>query len=269
MKKILAALLLVSTLLITGCEEIAKDDPRFRVEADKAQVAQSEGFFMPGATEVDLVEKMAAARSGYYASLQDLIDYYRCNGDMVKLNWATKELQTLGVVPQYKFLMAAEVASPNLRASDSIKAADLLFADAQQLNSKARAMVVAVDDNLLRAALSKYNEVIQKYPTSDKIDDAAYRAAEIYQHFQDYEIAATYYQRAFQWNNETKFPARFKAAYILDQKLNKTKEALTLYRLAYQCEARYPANRDYAKSRILQLTYTCEKVKAKAEISGN
>ena len=98
------------------------------------------------------------------------------------------------------------------------------------------------------------NKVITDYPTSDKIDDAAYRAGQIYEHFKDYQIAAVYYQRTFQWDDNTPYPARFKAAYVLDKHLHMRKEALAVYRLAVLRESRYEGNTEYARKRILQIT---------------
>ena len=56
---------------------------------------------------------------------------------------------------------------------------------------------------LLRAALRKYGELISQYPTSDKIDDAAYKMARIHEGFGDYTIALAFYQRAYQWDAAT------------------------------------------------------------------
>ena len=268
-RNILAGLLLCTTLVFWGCEEVAKDDPRFQIEPAELAAAASPGFSVPQATEVDMVENMATKRADYAKALEDLIAYYNCSGDVTKCKWAQKELEILKSVPKYRFLMAAEVAGPNLSAADVIAEADQMFCQAQELNSKARGLMITVDEPMLREALAKYNDVIRLYPSSDKIDDAAFRAAEIYEYFKDYEIAAVYYQRAYQWDASTPYPARFKAANNLDNKLHQTCDALTLYKLAYQCETRYTGNTEYAKNRVIQLTRTYDQLKAKAEIKGN
>ena len=54
----------------------------------------------------------------------------------------------------------------------------------------------------------------------------------IYEHFKDYTIAVLYYQRAYQWEPQTSYPARFKAAFILDERLHRRAEALQLYKEA-------------------------------------
>jgi len=115
-------------------------------------------------------------------------------------------------------------------------------------------MIVVVSEAKLRQALGLYNDLIQQYPTSDKIDDAAYRAAQIYEHLTNYELAAIYYQRTFQWNEATPYPARFNAARIMDLKLRMRAEALTLYRLAVEKESRYVENTEQANLRIQALS---------------
>jgi len=115
-------------------------------------------------------------------------------------------------------------------------------------------MLIVTDEDKLRGALNKFNQLIERFPSSNKIDDAAYRAGRIYEHFRDWDIAAVYYQRCFQWNDVTAYPARFRAAFILDQRLLQRTEALTLYQLAVDREARYTKNTEFAQKRILELT---------------
>jgi len=249
---IFVSAVLLGLVFITGCVEVPKDDPRFRVDPAQAAIATDEGFAMPQAAEVDLAEQMAAHRSAYRAALGKLADYYNtASGDATKLRWAQRELASL---VQYRYLMPAEAVEAGLAATDSIEAADVLFEEAMQIYRDARRLVVIDDDDKLRAALRKFDEVITDYPSSDKIDDAAYRAGWIYEHFKDYEIAAVYYQRAFQWDENTPYPARLKAAYVLDKFLHMRKEALALYRLACEKESRYVGNTEFAKRRILEMT---------------
>jgi tetratricopeptide (TPR) repeat protein len=122
------------------------------------------------------------------------------------------------------------------------------------LYRQAGGLLVVFNDAKLRQALGVFNEVIQKYPSSDKIDDAAYHAGLIYEHLKDYELAAVYFQRTFQWNEATPYPARFRAAQVMDQKLRMRKEALALYKLAVEKESRYVENTEYAQIRIKALS---------------
>ncbi|MBN1457612.1 MAG: hypothetical protein JW912_07160 [Sedimentisphaerales bacterium] len=240
----------VFSIFVSGCTDSQlRDDPRFKVSPEDAELV-STGFMMPDAAEVDLVEKMALERNEYRASLRDLIDYYRRNGAAGKLAWAQREY---GALVLYRYLMPGESSGSGLMATDSIEEADALFAEAEKYFLEAGGPIVVIDEAKLRVALSKYNEVIEKYPTSDKVDNAAYRAGRIYEHFKDYEIAAIYYQRVYQWNEFTQYPARFRAAYVMDRRLHMRKEALAAYQLSIEKESRYEDNVEYAKKRILKM----------------
>ena len=104
--------------------------------------------------------------------------------------------------------------------------------------------------------LNMCNDLIKQYPTSDKIDDAAYMAGEIHEWFKDYSIAALYYKRAFQWDPQTPYPARYRAANLLDHQLFERDQALQLYRESLQKEKEY-LNSDTVtliEQRIAELT---------------
>jgi tetratricopeptide (TPR) repeat protein len=251
--------LVLPALFVLGCGEEIKDDVRYRVDPAQSAVVVEQGFAVPDPTEVDLVEQMAANRNAYRAALSKLIEYYRTTGNATKLNWAQRELTTM---LQYRYLMAGETAYANMKALDRIPAADELFEEAMTLSG---GLMIAIQENKLRTALNKFNELITNYPSSDKIDDAAYRAGRIYEHFKDYEIAATYYQRAFQWDDYTPYPARFRAAYVMDQHLHMRNEALTIYRMAHELESRYRTNTEFAEKRIRELTRPKTKMQVKEQ----
>jgi tetratricopeptide (TPR) repeat protein len=172
----------------------------------------------------------------------------------MKLRWAKKELKALNAIPQYNYIIEASFAGPNLRASTSSPEADQLYRDAVQLERKAGPLPFLKNADLLRLSLDRYNQLIRRYPTSDKIDDAAFRAGGIYEYFRDYAIAAQYYQRAYQWDPETIHPAKFRAAFVLDKRLHRRAEALELYQQALQ-EKNIPSNyKKFAEKRIAELT---------------
>ena len=261
MSKLLKRTALVLPLLfIFGCTEVEKDDPRFRVDPTLASVVETQGFNVPDAGEVDLVEEMAGYRNSYRTGLEKLVEFYADNGDTVKLSWAKRELASMNSIPHYKFIMPAIIADAGLRATDTIPEAEALYAEAVRLSEEAGALLVLVDENKMRLALSKFNEVIGMYPTCNKIDDAGYKAGRIYERFGDHVIAAVYYQRTFQWNKDTPFAARSRAAYILDKRLHQRDEALVLYQLAYQNENQFPNNQKFAQQRIIELTDSMEKL---------
>ncbi len=204
-------------------------------------------------TEAMLVEQVAIGRQTYKLGLEKLADFYTKSGNNMKLNWAMAELDALNTNPQYRFVIQAQAAGPDLKASASMPAADVLYRDGMAYYSEGKPIVGLVNEGKLRLALDRFNQIISQYPTSDKIDDAAYAAGELYEYLHDYSIAALYYSRAFQWDENTPHPARFKAAYMYDRHLTNRQTALELYQ-AYL--ARAPRNQGYkvyAETRVAEI----------------
>jgi len=85
---------------------------------------------------------------------------------------AKKELNGLNSMPQYDYIIEATMAPSSLKPSKSLSDADALYAEAVRLEEQASPLKIVKDKGLLRMALDKYNELISKYPSSDKIDDA-------------------------------------------------------------------------------------------------
>jgi hypothetical protein len=209
---------------------------------------------MADASETDLIEEVARNRQAYRQGLELLIKYYTRTGNSMKLDWAKKELVALDAVPQYNYIVEAIVAGQNLKADTSIPEADALYEEAVQIENKAGALPLFKDESMLRLALNKYNQLIKKHSSSDKIDDAAFRAAGIYEYFKDYTLAVLYYKRVYQWDRYTVYPAKYKAAYILDRRLHRRDEALELYRQVVADEAVPRTYKEFAQTRIQELT---------------
>jgi TolA-binding protein len=139
--------------------------------------------------------------------------------------------------------------------SNAAPNADSLYAEAFHLEKQAGPVVK--DKDLLKMALDKYNELISKYPKSDKIDDAAFRMAGIYEYLKDYDKAVINYQRTYQWNAQTPTVARFKAAYILDNQLGRRAEALPIYQEALSKITKSNEHKlwvEYTEQRVKELT---------------
>jgi tetratricopeptide (TPR) repeat protein len=205
-------------------------------------------------SEADIIEQTIINRLAYRQGLESLIKRYERMGDNMKLGWAQKELAALDSIPKYNYIIEAGVAGPNLKATNSIIEANYIYKEAVDMQNRAGGLVVIKNENLLRNALARYNQLIKNHPSSDKIDDAAYRAAGIYEHFRDYSIAVVYYQRVFQWDPLTLYPARFKAAYTLDRKMHRRAEALDLYRQALKSDRLSDNYRRFAQDRVEKFT---------------
>jgi len=212
-------------------------------------------------SEADLVEQMAVSRQAYRQGLEMLETYYARVGNNMKLQWARRELQSLDTMTKYDYILSPEITMPSRKPIASIAQADGLYQEAEQYEEQAGFLPlvdlpILKDENSLRLALSRYNQLIKNYPSSDKIDDAAYKAGVIYEYFKDYSIALLYYQSAYEWDPEGVYPARFRAARILDKHLYRKDEALQLYQQAIRTEGRYERYREwreFAERRIRDL----------------
>jgi tetratricopeptide (TPR) repeat protein len=162
---------------------------------------------------------------------------------------------------KFDYILSPEITMPNRKPVASIPDADRLYRDAEEFEDQAGLipgldLPILKDENSLRLALTRYNQLIKNHPSSDKIDDAAYRAGVIYEYFKDYSIALLYYQSAFEWDPDGLYPARFRAARLLDKHLYRKDEALQLYQQALKTEGRYERYREwreYAEKRIREL----------------
>jgi len=251
-----AAMIALLTVFV-GCQDPNQGRSQMLPQRDTAGAQTS--ILVPvemaaSADEIDLVEQMSTQRQAYRSTLEKLIKYYDVSGNNSKLAWARTELQALDRIPQYRYIIEAQVLPADLKATAKIQAADDLYAKAVDTERKAGVLPVLKDEQLLRAALNQYSELLSQYPTSDKIDDAAYRMGGIHERFRDYTIALQFYQRAYQWDAATPNPARFKAAFILDGKLHRRAEALQLYQEAIVKEAQFTDYKAYAERRIQELS---------------
>lgn len=182
--------------------------------------------------EVDLIESVVEHRRAYHAHLRELRDYYHVQGYEAKRSWAQFELDALERVQPFRYLMDAEVPDASLIARDSIPEADEHYVLALGLMREAGhgIRVVYRRDGMIAAARA-FRELILKYPTSDKIDDAAFHLGELHKSYLpgQEDIAVKWYERAWRWNSQTPHPARFEAAVVYDYRLHDRDRALELY----------------------------------------
>lgn len=250
----LTVVLVVLISVLVGCNSADQGKSQLVPAQIKTTLATEPIVQFPSIEQIDLIEKTLMHRQSYRQCLEMLANSYLLSGNDMKLQWAKREMAALDRIPQYNYIIEANIAGPDLKATASNPQADKLYKNGVSLENKAGMLLVVKDDDLLRVALDKYNQLIKMYPDSDKIDDATYRAAGIYYYFKDYSIAALYYQRTYQWDPQTPYPARYKAAYVLDTHLARRDEALPLYRQALKMEKLDENQLEYANSRISSLT---------------
>jgi tetratricopeptide (TPR) repeat protein len=252
-----AAAILILTVAI-GCESNTGRSQQLP-QRTSPYISSSEPLPLAAPTssdQIELVEQMTSQRQAYRRSLQALIQHYDAQGDHQKATWAQTELTALDRIPMYRYIVEAQVFPATLKASERIPAADQLYEEAEKVRKEAGVLVPAAlkNEEVLRSALGKYGDLIKQYPTSDKIDDAAYKMGTIHEDFSDYQLAFQCYQRAYQWDPATPYPARFRAANILDRRLHRRAEALELYQEAIIKEAGFDSWRIPAERRVKELS---------------
>ena len=109
----------------------------------------------------------------------------------------------------------------------------------------------------MKLALAKFNELVDNYPNSDKIADAAFYIAEIHKEYfeeKDNAIAAEWYRKALRWNPNSQHPVRFQLAVLLDYRMHERENALAMYQEVVKSERFNKSNLDFSYRRITQLT---------------
>ena len=261
-KRICTLILIVSLYTFTtGCQQPNAGRSRLEPPRKYQSIGTAQSPNLTPAGEVDIVEDVGANREAYKQSLEMLVRYYEKTGNNTKLNWAQKELNALNVMPWYNYIPAV-VTPDQARQTISIRDADMLYEDALSFEQQATPIgELVVNKNAYRQALARFEQLIKQYPTSDKIDEAAFEAGKISEYFKDYTIALDYYKRAYKWNPDTTYPARYRAARILDKYMHRYSEALALYKEAIEKESIYGQNLEWklnAEERISALEKTVE-----------
>jgi hypothetical protein len=180
--------------------------------------------------DADLVQRVIGARKEYQQSLAGLYQHYEKIGDRERAKWVEEELKTFHLMtkPSYR-LDIADVPPPTLEAKANIKDANDLFIEAMKYKDKGTGTDYQLNQKRAELLL---REILDKHPTSDKIADVAYQLGELYEGraFKQYDRAAAYFERAYQWRKGTRTDARLRAATIYDRQLNERTKAIELYR---------------------------------------
>lgn len=179
--------------------------------------------------ELQLVERLLIARKDYQKTLEDLRSFYIRSGDAEKAKWAEQELIAYHRIAKRAFRLELDVPPPTLKGTVNIPAANRLYTRALQY--KGYGWGTDFTDNQRRAELL-LQELLTRYPQSNRISDAAYQLGDIYESsaYKHYRRAATYFERCFQWNPTTHFDARLRAARIYDRNLLDRKRAMEIYK---------------------------------------
>lgn len=255
-----AALFLCASV---GCSQANKKQPPpaepapvMATEAEQRAIVKAQRPISHGG-EVDLAEDVALARDRYRQSLESLLAFYRQYGYFEKSNWAEKEIQSLRIIPRYPYMGDPTAGSTRYEASETNTRADALYAEARKLHDEGTGLsgLLGGGKAKLGKALDTYRMLIDQYPTSDKIDEAAFYAGEIYasDSQKEYTLALNYYQRCLDWNPNTDLPVRMRMAYVYDYPLRNREKAMALYKEIIE-KSTNRANVRFAQERIRVLT---------------
>ncbi len=220
-------------------------------------------------SEVDLVEDALGKRQAYHAALSNLQTYYSECGYATKESWAQSELQNAKKIRQFRYLIDAEIASDALKPTETIAVADTLYEKGLETMKRGGHGVPGIYSRrtMLQAA-DEFRTLIEQYPTSDKIDDAAFALGEIHKEYLPNQevLAVKWYERAWSWDAATPHPARFQAASVYDFRLHDRDRALELYQLVIDNEAEVSeTNTRFSSRRVKQLTKQPRKRTASSE----
>jgi tetratricopeptide (TPR) repeat protein len=219
---------------------------------DKKAVVKATGT---PADETQLVEELLKIRKDYQSKLAALYEHYTKVGDIERAKWAEDELKSYHLMnkPSYR-LDISDVPPPTLEAKVNVKEANDLYKLAMQYKDKGTGNDYILNQRRTEILLQ---EILQKYPTSDKIADVAYELGDLYESkaYKHYARSAAYFERACQWRKGTRTDARLRAALIYDKQLNERNKAIELYRDVISNDTDQVRVKD-AQKRLAELTST-------------
>jgi hypothetical protein len=204
--------------------------------------------------DLELVQKLLTVRRDYQKILEQLRVHYHQTGDLEKKRWAEEELMNFHRIPKQAFIIDLVVPPPNLNGNTNIVEANKLFTWAMQYKDKGYG--VEFTDNQRRAELL-FQEILNKYPQSNKISEVAYMLGDIYESkpYRMHYLAVEYYQRCYQWKSGATNDARIRAARIYDKQLHNRTKALEMYKEVTTHETD-PRHIQEAQKRIAELSGT-------------
>jgi TolA-binding protein len=179
--------------------------------------------------DIEMVERLLAARKEYQLTLEGLRAHYIRTGDIERARWAEDELLQFHRIPKHAFRLELDVPPQSLKASHNIPEANALYRQAASYKDKGWG--TDYTDNQRRAELL-FQKLLTLHPQSDKISDAAYQLGDIYESkaYRHYHRAAAYFERSFQWNPKTHFDARLRAARLYERSVKDRARAVEIYR---------------------------------------
>ena len=131
------------------------------------------------AGEVELVEGVLKARKDYWTSLDKLRQHYLSANEIEKAKWVEDELRSYHRMMKYSYrLDIKDVPPPTLQPKQNVAEANNLFRRAVEFKNKG--LGDEFIDNQRRAEILLQG-LLERFPESDKIAEAAYHLGDIYE----------------------------------------------------------------------------------------
>lgn len=254
-------------LFSIGCEGINRQHDNRVVDIQPP--ATDSGYTRASKEEMpnyaDLVEEMEASRKAYLDNIMRLERAFLLGGDTTRANWARRQRETTAKVEVFPYLSdKAPEQRTQVAPTENIPAADAMYKQAADLIESFRNIPLAGtfshNKKKARKALDMFKQILNDYPTSDKVDDAAFWCGEIYKEYlreddPDDELSVRYYTWAYNLDPQTPHPARFMAAVVYDFRMHDRAKAIELYHKVLEAEEdNNSSNQRFAATRIEQLT---------------
>lgn len=203
--------------------------------------------------ESDIVESLVGYRQAYRKSLESLVGVLEGAKDVKQWTLAKRELKDLISVNKYMYLRDADTPGVELRAKEEIAAAEKLYTQALELKKKSKG--ISVNKYKTQLAMEGFRRLIREYPSSERIDDAAYQIGELCRdNLKNYQRAIRWYECVVAWDPDTQVQANLRIAQIYDRHLVNRLTALDYYGRALKIEARGSSERRSIERRIRRLS---------------
>jgi hypothetical protein len=209
---------------------VAQSPAKSQPDPKKSLPPESPATTSSPSSDTDLVERCIAARKEYESSLRALYEHYHRIADKQRSQWSEQEVMGYHLLfkPSYN-LDVRDVPPASLEAKTNIREANELYRSAMDYKGKGFGSDYVLNQRRAEVLL---REILEKYSSSDKISDVAYQLGDIYESraFRQYDRAARYFERSFQWKKGASTDARLRAASLYDKQLNDRSKAIELYR---------------------------------------
>ena len=153
----------------------------------------------------------------------------------------------------YTYLMSVELPKKYTGERKIVPEADKLFNEAQLL-TRGDDDIEWIDYPKQRQAMKKFKRLIQMYPQSPRVADAAYYVGRIYgRYFKEPYLAVRWYEVALDWDPYIAHPIYFELATECDFGLKDKDAAIKYYEESIAKEAAYKDNYKFARDRLEEL----------------